>query len=86
MTTFQLSFVIGYYLAVVMVNKQVSGPFFLQVGDLQPVAVAYLFRLEHGIEVLHRDDCFGLLGLGSIIHNRQHYNDPFSGILYLTFI
>lgn len=53
------------YLAILVVDKDVAGAIVLQVGDLQPMRVANLGRLESGVQVLHLHDGLWLLGLGT---------------------
>lgn len=51
------------HLAALVIHKQVPDVALSPVGDLQPVGVAYLLRLEGGIQVLDVDDSFGAFTL-----------------------
>ena len=46
-----------------MIHKQVPNVALSPVGDLQPMGVPYLLRLEGGIQVLDVDDSFGAFTL-----------------------
>lgn len=46
-----------------MIHKQVPGVAVFLVGDLQPMRMPYLLRLEGGVQILDADDSFGVLPL-----------------------
>lgn len=46
-----------------MVNVEVPGGSIVMEGDLQPVRMSDLLRLEHGVELLNEDDSFRAFGL-----------------------
>lgn len=50
-------------LAVLVVEEDVAGAVVFEVGDLQAVGVSDLLRLEGGVDAVHLDHSFGLLGL-----------------------
>lgn len=52
---------------IFVINKKVSGVVFSLVGDLKPVRVSDLFRLECGVQVFDKDYSFGAFGL---LHNK----------------
>lgn len=51
------------HLAALMIHKQVPNVALSPVGDLQPMGVPYLLRLEGGVQVLDVDDSFGAFTL-----------------------
>lgn len=63
--TFQKTRSASAYLAVLVVDEDVAGAIVLQVGDLQPMRVADLGRLESGVQVFHLHGGLWLLGLGT---------------------
>lgn len=50
------------HLCALVVNIEVPGGSVVLEGDLQPVRMSHLLRLEHGVEVLNGDDGFRTFG------------------------
>lgn len=69
------------HLAAFVIHEQVPDVALPPVGDLQPVGVAYLLRLEGGIQVLDVDDSFGAFTLKERKWRLQMPTDSSQGVV-----